>query len=299
MALLKPLFLPGPPVPEGEEPDEEFRYSAQDVRRLVGGVSTEGVVYPADGSFRVGPRAQGVSRVIQVAPGRAHIDGDNSPAQGTYFVQSTAVEELTVAANPPSGSRRDLVVIEVRDGSVSGADHDWRLRLVQGTVASGAPVPAVPLSAIPLAVIGPITSTTGSITGDLISDLRFPARAYDAASLGGHLPSAYPRIGPVATGGKLIGTYAGQQLRVLVNSAIVTTNSNAAFNADFGGTFTGGLIAVFMQAASTGASFGIVRQIESNHTLYSGHGQAYTVTGGALFNTGPLRVSVQAVGWDA
>src|SRR5690606_17924135 len=59
-------------------------------------------------------------------------------------------------------------------------DDKATVEVVTGTASSSPVVPSVPDSAILLAVIGPITSSTTTITDDLITDARSMATlAYD------------------------------------------------------------------------------------------------------------------------
>lgn len=148
--------------------DASVEYSAQLFRRYVIGLQfDEGVMSLAD--LVVTQRAAGANFQVEVSTGTAVIDGDDEALQGPYVVDNTATKAVTVTAAPGSNSRYDLIVAAVRDPQAGGpSGFDWYIYAVEGTVAASPVVPAVPDSAIPLAVVGPITSSTVAITDSII-----------------------------------------------------------------------------------------------------------------------------------
>ena len=150
-------------------------YSARLDRALIDAIWTEGLL---DG-FVVAQDAGGASFDVDVALGRAIIDGDDEVNQGKYLCRSTATETVAIAAAPGSGTRFDLVVLQINDPTAGGAaGDDFTVEVVTGTIDAG--VPATPDSALVLAEVGPIVPATASITNSLIdnvapsSSLRIP-----------------------------------------------------------------------------------------------------------------------------
>jgi hypothetical protein len=162
--LEKPLFMQG------------NTYAARRLRELVGYVfDVEGVISPATGALKVGPRAAGANRSVDVAAGTAAILGDDAAGQGMYLAPSTAIENLPIGEPPGSDSRIDLVIARIRDAAVTGGvSSDWLLEVLPGTVAAAPVEPALPNSAIRLGAVKVAAGTT-SITAAMITDRRVAA----------------------------------------------------------------------------------------------------------------------------
>src|SRR5206468_8291587 len=101
-----------------------------------------------------------------------------SDGTGVYVCHNDADKTLTVPAASTTQSRRDIVVAQVRDSTISGANDDWVLQVVTGTPSSGTPVaPAVPANALALAdYLVPAGSST-VVTSANINDRRVNATA--------------------------------------------------------------------------------------------------------------------------
>jgi microcystin-dependent protein len=148
-------------------------YPARIDRTVFDSIWTEGIL--GAGSFQVSPSSP-VGMSVQVSAGVAVVTGDNQVFQGKYLCREQAPTlGLTITAAPGSGSRRDLVVLQVRDPNATGPAGDDAVLAVVTGVASASPVdPAVPASALVLARVR-VASGTGSITAGMIDDLRVQA----------------------------------------------------------------------------------------------------------------------------
>ena len=138
---------------------------------------------------------------VDVAAGTGIVQGDDEPFQGKYVCrEEAATTGLSIAAAPGSGSRHDLVVLQVRDPNATGpAGDDAILSVITGT-PSGSPVdPAIPNSALVLARVR-VPAGTGTITNSLIDDLRTEARVVGTSPIG----SVISYAGAVAPSGWLI-----------------------------------------------------------------------------------------------
>jgi microcystin-dependent protein len=150
-------------------------YPARIDRAVFDNIWTEGIL--GSGSFLVAPSSP-VGMSVQVAAGVAVVTGDNQVFQGKYLCREQAATlGVSISAAPGSGTRHDLVVLQVRDPNATGPAGDDAIIGVVTGVASGSPVdPAVPASALVLARVR-VPSGTGSITAGLIDDLRVESKA--------------------------------------------------------------------------------------------------------------------------
>lgn len=132
--------------------------------------SDEGIVFTPLG-LKVVQRGAGANISVDVGIGEAIVQGDDQAQQGNYRVVSDAVVNVALSAVPGSNSRYDLIILQVNDPDAGGAaGNNAVITKVTGTAASSPTVPALPNSAIALAVVGPITSGTASITNAIIND---------------------------------------------------------------------------------------------------------------------------------
>lgn len=152
--------------------DSSISYPARLVRRFVTGIMyDEGVLDLT--ALKVTQRGAGANFSVDTSLGQAVVLGDNTTNQGSYVIESTATDNNAIGAAPGSNSRIDLVVAQVNDTQAGGgAGLNWTIVVVPGTVAASPVAPATPLSAIALATVGPITSSTASITNAIITDVR-------------------------------------------------------------------------------------------------------------------------------
>lgn len=192
-------------------------YPARIDRVLYDNLWEQGVIGAT--SFAVTQRGT-PSMAVDVAAGVAIVTGTDQAFQGKYLCRSeTVTSNLTIAAAPGSGTRYDIVVVQVRDPNAGGpAGDDAQVVVVQGT-ASPTPVdPTIPTSSIPLARVR-VPSGTGSITNSLIDNLRVEARVIGATSPSG---SVIAFAGTTAPSGWLLcdGTAYSQTLYPSLFTAI-------------------------------------------------------------------------------
>jgi microcystin-dependent protein len=184
-------------------------YPARIDRVLYDNLWEQGVIGAT--SFAVTQRGT-PSMAVDVAAGVAIVTGTDQSFQGKYLCRSEAPDlNMTIAAAPGSGTRYDIVVVQVRDTNAGGpAGDDARVFVVQGT-ASATPVdPTLPTSSIPLARVR-VPAGTGSITDALIDNLRVEARVIGATPPSG---SVMAFAGSTAPSGWLLcdGTAYSQTL---------------------------------------------------------------------------------------
>lgn len=171
--LRRPLLM------QASGTDAAFEYTAQETRQLMDALATEGILGTAD--LKVTQRAAGANFTVDVAAGRAVVDGDSVAYQGAYLVVNDAVlTGVTIPAAPASGSRTHRVVLRVNDyahdGAVAAGTYEAAVVVLEDT---GTGTPAEPDSAITLATVT-VSSTTVSITNAKIADGRGFARALNS-----------------------------------------------------------------------------------------------------------------------
>lgn len=167
MTLNKPLVL------QAITGDAVLSYSAQEIRTIIDAFAIgQGPCTTTD--LLVAQRAAGANYSVDVAAGRGIVIGTSVADQGKYVVESTATVNVTLAGAPTAGfTRFDLIYAQVRDRQADGgSNYDLIIDKVTGT--SSGVLPATPANAIPLASVGPIVSTTPSITTSLITKLTQP-----------------------------------------------------------------------------------------------------------------------------
>lgn len=108
---------------------------------------------------------------VNVAAGKAFIDGTENANQGAYLAVNDATVNLAISASSPTNPRKDLVVAKVQDAEWSGATNSWSLAVVTGTPAASPAEPAVPANAVVLALVDVAANAT-SITNANITDRR-------------------------------------------------------------------------------------------------------------------------------
>ena len=187
-------------------------YSARLDRMLIHSQWDEGVMDLT--AFKVSQTGAG-GFTVDVSTGMAVVAGDDEPNQGSYLIRCTATEVPTVGPAPGSNSRYDIVVLRMNDTTAgwtnpSGGgtiDDVAQVVVIAGVAAASPTVPATPTSAILLAVIGPITPGTGSITNSIITDARTIAGS-KAVPVGASVPytgsEAYIPNGYLVEGGQAV-----------------------------------------------------------------------------------------------
>lgn len=151
---------------------QEGEYSARLARNLASFVGTEGVLGVTD--LFVRQRLAGPAMLIEVLPGRAIVDGDDIPFQGPYLVVSEEVLEVTVPAADTTLPRVDLVVLRVLDSNAGASADEARIELLEGTPDASPVPPAVPDTAIPLALVT-VASNVTVILQPSITEARLPS----------------------------------------------------------------------------------------------------------------------------
>lgn len=122
-------------------------------------------------AFKVSQRAAGANLTVDVAAGTAIVTGDDQAFQGNYDVFSDAAGSVSGFVATSANTRYDLVGIQINDPNAGGAaGNNAVLTRVAGTQAASPTIPNIPNSFLPLAIIGPFTTTTTAITNSMIHD---------------------------------------------------------------------------------------------------------------------------------
>ena len=151
-------------------------HPAEDVRRAFDvfiGPGNEGIVAAGDLSVtETGTPAMSVD----IAGGRAIIQGTEGTYQGPYIVENRGLTTVTVTAADVSNPRVDLVVAKIEDQAYSGAVNAWALAVVAGTPAASPVAPSMPANSILLATVA-VAAAAATITNANITDGRTVAPA--------------------------------------------------------------------------------------------------------------------------
>lgn len=142
-------------------------------------------------SLKVSQRGAGANMTVDVAAGDAIVAGTKQAFQGNYAIRSDAVESVAGFTAPSAGLQRyDLVVVKVNDPDATEAAGDnITFERVAGTASGSPAVPTFPTTALVLAIVGPLTNTTTSITNSMIHDAHTgtgPAGAELVRLISGH-----------------------------------------------------------------------------------------------------------------
>lgn len=187
------------------EGQTETQYTAKDDRRLIDALfPNEGPIGLYD--FRMRQRQAGAALEIEIEPGAAKVGNG-------YFVQMDTVKSLTMSA-PSSGSRLDLVVIQIYDPQLDGTVNAsggprWSLKIVQG-VASGSPsLPAIPDRALALGYYT-ITSASTSITTANITNYVQRASCLSPVEIGAN---SYPGSDDTVLNTAFVGSFSDMGMR--------------------------------------------------------------------------------------
>lgn len=152
-------------------------YSARLDRQVIKASWSEGVL----SGMKVSQRASGgPAMFVDIAVGVAVIYGDDQTDQGAYLATITALETVGIAAAPGSNSRKDLVYLRINDPNAGGpAGSNSAIGVVTGTAAPSPVVPALPTSALPLAVVTVSVGQVQVVDANILST-RIPAYGKDA-----------------------------------------------------------------------------------------------------------------------
>lgn len=122
-------------------------------------------------SLKVTQRAAGANMTVDIAAGGCVVQGDDTALQGNYDVFSDAVTNLGGFVATSANTRYDIVVMQVNDPTAGGAaGNNAVITRVAGTQAASPVIPTIPNSALLLAIVGPFTTSTSSITNSMIHD---------------------------------------------------------------------------------------------------------------------------------
>lgn len=186
MTLKRPLNM------QETAPDAAIQYSALDDRALFSALFLGEGIVGAIGSLAVEQRGAGANMSVDVAAGWCLITGDDVSNQGRYLCENTATVNVVVPAAPVSGTRVHRVIARVKDKTHNGAysTYEWLIELQQD---SGSGTPALPNTAIQLALVTVGTSTT-AITANELSGHRqmaqgWSSRPHQVASDAGRPPN--------------------------------------------------------------------------------------------------------------
>lgn len=122
-------------------------------------------------AFKVTQRGAGANLSVDASAGAAIVTGDDQAFQGNYDVLSDSVVNVTGFVATSANTRYDIVGIQINDPNAGGAvGNNAVLTRIAGTQAATPVIPAVPNSFLPLAIIGPFTTSTTAITNAMIHD---------------------------------------------------------------------------------------------------------------------------------
>lgn len=166
MALLRPAWM------QATGGDAAITYTAAQDRQVLAAIfSREGVLDKDAGHLRVTQRAAGANFSVDIAKGKVAIVGDDISDQGVYLCESTATENRSIPSAPGSGTRNHRVIARIRDKMHNGiwTGYEWVIEVQQDT---GSGTPALPASAVPLAIVSVSSATTSITNGNITQDLR-------------------------------------------------------------------------------------------------------------------------------
>lgn len=218
MAELTPLFMDISSVYSGDELGLPYR-----------DLASEGIVDA--GSLAVTEKAGGANLSVDVAAGAAWVLGDTNPnAQPCYRVRNDAVVNLGISPDP-SNPRKVLIVAQITDETFAGTGRNWQLIAIHGTPAASPAEPALPASALPLAMID-VPAADTSITNSQITDRRVRAVAGGTLGAGRTYVPVWGSTGgaPGLGNGTITGRYAqaGKLVFVQISLAMGSTTTYGA-----------------------------------------------------------------------
>lgn len=133
-------------------------------------------VYPIPGILRPGDlkvTQNGTPNMsVNVAPGRANVDGSESALQGSYLVWLDAIQNVVIAASDPTNPRIDLIVARVKDQQYSGLSNTFTVEAVTGTPAGSPVTPTAPANTYILATLAVAASVTTIVTANITDNRK-------------------------------------------------------------------------------------------------------------------------------
>lgn len=158
MAELTPLYM-----------DIDDAYSGDELGLPWRDVISEGVL--GTSHLKVSQHAGTPDLSVDIAAGAAWILGDtNADAQPIYRCRNDAVVNRGISPDP-SNPRKVLIIGQIVDETFAGTGREWEILALHGTPAASPVEPALPDSAIKLAVISVGAAATSIVTAN-ITDTR-------------------------------------------------------------------------------------------------------------------------------
>ena len=142
-------------------------HPAEDVRRAFDvfiGAGSEG--YVTAGDLLVAESAV-PDMGVQIAGGRALIQGTESTYSGVYMVENRGVATAVITAADVSNPRIDLVCATVEDSAYSGATDAWSISVTAGTPAGSPSAPSLPSNSLLLCTVAVAAGATSILTANL------------------------------------------------------------------------------------------------------------------------------------
>ena len=146
-------------------------HPAEDVRRAFDvfiGAGSEG--YVSTGDLLVA-ESDTPAMSVQIAGGRALIQGTESTYSGVYMVENRGVASATIAAADVSNPRIDIVCATIEDSAYSGATDAWSISVTTGTAAASPVAPSLPSNSLLLCTVA-VAAAASSIVDANLTDGR-------------------------------------------------------------------------------------------------------------------------------
>ena len=142
-------------------------HPAEDVRRAFDvfiGAGSEG--YVSTGDLLVA-ESDTPAMSVQIAGGRALIQGTESTYSGVYMVENRGVASATIAAADVSNPRIDIVCATIEDSAYSGATDAWSISVTTGTAAASPVAPSLPSNSLLLCTVAVAAGATSILDANL------------------------------------------------------------------------------------------------------------------------------------
>jgi len=200
-------------------------------RRVIGAIVGEGVAdYNSAGDLKVVPSSP-AAMSIRVERGFGFVQGDDSTDQGVYGVYNDGYETVSIAAADATNPRKDLIVFSVNDNTEGQAGDTSLLEAITGTPAASPSEPALPDTALKLAVVD-VPAAATSITSGNITDSRVAAGALisgaKTAQVATDQTTTATSFGDLSTVGPSVEVVTGPSgLAVVSLSALLTPGGNS------------------------------------------------------------------------
>lgn len=245
-------------------------HGAQLFRMALSSLLGSGGGVVGSGDYAVTQVGSGTTFAVDVAIGKAWVEGTSTTAQSQYFVYNDATVSVAVGAHS-AFNRIDSIVLQVEDQAYAGSSNLAQIVDIPGTVANTAPT--LPASCLLLGNISILsTNTTGITTADITDERVFVPGANavtyggDAGALvgspqgkggtgtilqygaaaptltgGSEATITFPEPFPNSVGSVLIQSYAAAG-GILYSAEVISTTTSGFTFAGFSGTALAGAI---------------------------------------------------------